>query len=105
MVTADEPTTCLNADMDCPVCMMLRGAAVDLMVAAAPDVSTDFVEINPKGKKVLCLKLSKALCGCLQSALFWCNTLKKLLLKEGFVTNFVRHLRFKQSSGKQFTVV
>ena len=53
-------------------------------------------EVNPKfinyvqqesKKKVLYLRLLKALYGCIESALMWYNLYKNTLEKEGFVLN------------------
>lgn len=53
----------------------------------------------------MCLKLPKALHGCLKSAMLWCNTLREFLEAEGFVVNLCGIcVANKKVNGKQFTI-
>ena len=87
VATCDIKGAYLNAKMNEKVIMIFRGELVDYLVKTNPGKYEKFVHITKKGKKVLYVRLLKALYGCIQSALLWYELLKDTLEKEGFVVN------------------
>jgi hypothetical protein len=75
----------LNAKMVDEVLMKIMGAEVDLFCEIDPSLA-DFVTLE-KGRKVLHTQLDKALCGCVQSALLWCESHASTLKEMGFELN------------------
>jgi hypothetical protein len=69
VATADVEGAYLHADIEEFVLLKLVGEAVDIMCQVNPKYEM-FVVIE-NGKKVLSLRLLKALYGCVQSALLW----------------------------------
>ena len=74
VATADVVGACLMANMDDFVLVKLTGESVDIMCKVDP-MYKKYVYYE-KGKKVLYLRLLKALYGCMQSALLWYETFK-----------------------------
>ena len=68
------------------VVMVFEGYIVDLLVEACPQYKR-FVHTARNGKKLLYVRLKRALYGCIKSALLWWRTLTETLFKEGFRLN------------------
>ena len=66
--------------------MKIRGALVDILLELDPTTYRDFVSIENK-KKVLYVRVLKAIYGMLQSALLFYQKLRKDLENSGFVVN------------------
>ena len=85
VATADVVRAYLMADMEDKVIVKMTGDAVDIMCKVnknyIPFVSTE------KGRKVIYVRLKKALYGCMQSAILWYSTFKDCLSDLGFTTN------------------
>jgi len=82
---ADVVGAYLLANMNDFVVIKVTGESTDVMCKVRPDYE-ELVVID-KGKRVLYLRLSKALYGCIQSALLWYNTFKEHLIDMGFKLN------------------
>lgn len=77
----------LNALMKEIVIMVYEGEMVDYMVSVNPERYSKFVHVTNSGKKLLYVRLNKALYGCVQSALLWYNLFRDTLEEFGFVVN------------------
>ena len=85
--------------------MTLRGKIAELMVASAPEVYRDFVTVDRGGKKVLFVKLKKALYGLVKSALLFYRKLWGDLASQGFEVNaYDPCVCNKMVNGKQMTI-
>ena len=82
---ADVVGAYLKANMDDYVLVKLTGTTVDIMCKVS-DEYEKFVGIE-NGKRVLYLRLKKALYGCMQSAILWYDTFKGCLEDLGFKIN------------------
>ena len=51
--------------------MVLDGPLAEMMVKVSPETYEKYLHTTKKGKKLLYVKLNKALYGCLQSALLF----------------------------------
>jgi hypothetical protein len=101
----DVPGAYLTADMDEEEFMCLRGRLAELIVKRAPEIYIKYTYIGPENKPVLCVKLQKALCGCLHSALLFYLKLLKDLEDNGFELNpYDPCVANKMVNGKQFTI-
>jgi hypothetical protein len=101
----DVPGAYLTADMDEEVFMCLRGRLAELMVKTSPEIYRKYIYVGSDNKPVLCVKLQKALCGCLRSALLFYKKLLKDLEDRGFVVNpYDPCVANKTVNGKQFTI-
>ena len=99
------PGAVLQANLDDDVWVPFDGTLADLMVKAAPKIYSKYVTINSKGKKVLYVKLKKALYGCLKSTILFYRKLASDLTKMGFTINFYDPcVANKMVGGKQLTV-
>jgi hypothetical protein len=101
----DVPGAYLNADMpkDKFVLLKLEGKFVDIMCEVNPEYLEDVRTVN--GKKVLYLRLLKALYGCIESALLWYELYVKVLKGMGFKINpYDRCIANKMINGKQCTI-
>ena len=67
------------------VLVKITGDSVNIMCQVRPEYKKFIVK--DKGKDVLFLRLTKALYGCMQSALLLYETFKEVLVKEGFTLN------------------
>ena len=85
VATADVVGAYLMANMDDFVLVKLTGDSVDIMCKV--DTNYNKYVHYENGKKVLYLKLLKALYGCMQSALLWYHTFKTKLEDMGFIIN------------------
>ena len=93
----------LLAEMKDHVLVKLTGIAVDVL-CRANEKYKKFV-VFEKGKKVIYLKLERALYGCIQSALLWYNTFVTKLQKDGFLLNrYDPCVANKEINGSQCTV-
>ena len=75
----------LLAKMKDHVIMKLTGKAVDVF-CSANEKYKKFLMME-KGRKVIYLRILRALYGCIQSALLWYNTFVEKLSKDGFTLN------------------
>ena len=85
VATADVAGAYLNADMDDYVLMQLVGEDVALMCDVNP-LYKPYVT-KEGNKRVLYLRLAKALYGCVKSAMLWYKLFTSTLQKLGFVLN------------------
>ena len=103
VATADIVGAYLLADIQDFVLVKITGETVDIMCR----VNESFKQyvVMEKGKRTLYLQLTKALYGCMQSALLWYETLKNRLLKMGFELNqYDPCVANKIVNGKQCTI-
>jgi len=77
----------LHSDMDEFVLMVVEGDMVDILVQANPARYERFVYTTKSGKKLLYVRLQKALYGCIQSAMLWWKLLTSVLVENGFEIN------------------
>jgi hypothetical protein len=85
--TADVEGAHLQANMRETVIMLFEGDMVDCMARANPEKHGPCVHTTKKGKKLLCVELLKAPCGCIKSALLWHRLFTSTLQKVGFALN------------------
>ena len=86
ILVADIAGVYLNADMEDFVIMKFRDEMVDYMVRANPTRYGPYVEYENR-KKVLYIRLLKALYGCIQSALLWYKLFTGKLIDLGYTLN------------------
>ena len=105
VATSDVPGAFLHSDMDEDVTVIVDGALVELLVQSNNKYAK-FVHICRDGKKVVFLKLDKALYGTVRAArLFWEN-LSGTLREYGFETNpYDACVMNMNIEGKQCTIV
>src|SRR5210317_1036538 len=65
---------------------VLEGRMVEMLVKASPQYKK-FVHVTKSGKKLLYVRLKRALYGCIRSAMLWWTMLSEFLIKEGFKLN------------------
>ena len=82
---ADVVGAYLKALMKDLVIMKFTGTAVDIICKMDPSYEA-YVTVE-NGKKVIYVRLHKALYGCVQSALLWYNLFSESLIEMGFVLN------------------
>ena len=85
------------------VILKLRGHFVDIMC----DINREYRQyvIHEQGKKVLYLKVLRAIYGCIELALQWYNLYTKTLKVGGYILNeYDRCVTNKNINGKQCTV-
>jgi len=103
VATADVVGAYLLADMDEYVLLKLTGDAVDIMCKVDNKYEA-FVTIE-NGKRVLYLRLLKALYGCVRSALLWYELFSSTLKQMGFALNpYDPCVANKMINGKQCTI-
>jgi len=85
VATADVEGAYLHADMEDVVLLKMVGEAADIMCDVNPKYAP-FVVIK-SGKRVLYLRLLKALYGCVKSALLWYELFTETLIGMGFELN------------------
>ena len=104
VATADVAGAYLNADMDDYVLMRLVGEDVALMCDVNPSYKP---YVTKEGsKRVLYLRLAKALYGCVKSAMLWYKLFTSTLQKLGFVLNpYDSCVANATIEGKQCTIV
>ncbi len=101
----DVPGAYLHAKMpeDKNVILKLRGQFVDIMCNVNPEYKRTIMYEN--GKKVLYLKVLRAIYGCIYSSLLWYNLYSETLVKMGFKINpYDRCIANKTINGKQCTI-
>ena len=103
VATADVVGAYLLAEMDDYTIVKVSGSTADIMCKV--DSSYKEFTIQEKGKPTLYLQLSKALYGCMQSALLWYRTFMECLEKLGFIINpYDPCVTNKIIKGKQCTI-
>ena len=91
--------------MICNVDLKLEGKIAELLAKIDPKAYENFIHME-NGKKVMYVKLCKALYGTLQAALLFWQTLSEKLLKWGFEVNpYDWCVANKTINGKQCTVL
>jgi hypothetical protein len=103
VATADVAGAYLHADMDDFTLLRVEGQSVDIMC----DVCSEYVQYvcYERGKKVLYLKLLKALYGCVKSALPWYKLFSGELQGMGFELNpYNTCVANKTIDGQQCTI-
>ena len=106
IAVCDIPGAFLRAYLDEDVHMMMEGALADLMIKVAPDMYGPTATTNAKGQTVLYVKLTRALYGCLKSALKFWEQLSGILEDDGYVINpYDRCVANKIINGKQCTIM
>lgn len=104
IATADVAGAYLKADMNDLVHLRFTGNMVDYVVAVNKQRYEKYVHYEGK-TKVLYTKLTKALYGCIQSALLWYNVFAGFLQKQGFKINPLDNcVANKMIDGKQCTI-
>ena len=104
-MTNDVPNAFIQTNMPTDpdekdrVIMKITGVLVDMLVELSPEECGPYVVIE-NGKKVLCVRILKALYGMLAAALLWYKKFRKDLESIGFIFNSLRPLRC-QSHGQQ----
>ena len=86
VATVDIPGAFMQADIDDLVHLRLDGPIVELLAQIEPQLYRKFI-IAERGKKVLYVKLRKALYGTIQAAFLFWKKLTSELIKMGFITN------------------
>ena len=103
VATTDVVGAYLLADMDDYTIVKISGSTADIMCEVDPTYKELIVQ--KKGKPTLYLQLSKALYGCMQSALLWYQTFKEYLEGLGFIINLYDPcVANKTIKGKQCTI-
>ena len=103
IATADIAGAYLNANMPDFILIKLREDSVDILCKCNEKYKS-YVTME-KGKKVLYLRLAKALYGCLQSALLWYQTFVEHLEDIGFRLNpYDPCVANMEINGKQCTI-
>ena len=85
VATTDMVWAYLLANMDDYTVVKISGTTTDIMCQVNP--SYNEYKVMEKGKPTLFLRLSKALYGCMQSAILWYQTFKGCLENLGFKLN------------------
>ena len=73
----------LHAHMDEFVIMVFEGHMAEMLVRACP-MYKKFLHVTKDGKKILYVRLKRALYGCIRSAMLWWKMLLEFLIKEGY---------------------
>jgi len=104
VATADVEGAYLHADMEDFVLLKMVGEAVDIMCDVNPKYAPFVVVEN--GKRVLYLRLLKALYGCVKLALLWYELFTETLIGMGFELNpYDPCVVNNMMDGKQCTIV
>jgi hypothetical protein len=101
----DVPGAYLQAEMpkDKKLLMKFRDEFVDIMCEVNPEYKKYMIEEN--GKRVLYIRILRAIYGCIESALLWYELYVKILKGMGFVLNpYDRCVANKMINGKQCTI-
>ena len=102
--TADVPGAYLQADMEDYVILKMTGRSVDAL-CETDKAYKEFVATE-RGKRVIYLRLKKALYGCIKSAMLWYNLFTENLSDMGFNINpYDTCVANKVINGKQCTIV
>ena len=101
----DIPGAFLHSKLPDIVHMKMTGAMLKCLVAVAPEKYSNFV-ISENGQDVIYLLLTKALYGCLKSALQFWKHLSNNLIRRGYTLNeYDSCVANKEINGYQFTIV
>jgi hypothetical protein len=76
----------LHAHMDEFVLMVFEGEMAEMLVLACPEYE-QFLHTTKSGKKILYVRLKRALYGCIKSAMLWYKMLSEFLIDDGFELN------------------
>ena len=101
----DIPGAYLHAEMpeDKVVLMRFRGQFVDIMCQVNPEHKKNITYEN--GKKVLYVRVVRAIYGCIESALLWYNLYVSTLKEMGFTLNpYDKCVANKEINGSQCTI-
>ena len=105
VATVDIPGEFLHADMDDIVNMQLDGAMAELLVKVYPKTYSKHL-VMENGKKVLYVRLKKALYGTLKALLLFWKHLTGKLQEWGFVLNpYDTCFANNTTNGKQYTIL
>ena len=102
----DIPGAYLHAEMPSKhqVLLNIKDEFVDIMCKVNPDFE-QYVTIE-KGRKVLYLKVLRAIYGCIRSVLLWYNLYRETLEKDGYKVNpYNRCVANKEIDGNQCSIV
>ena len=103
VATCDIQGAYLNSAMDDLVYMCFTGQMVDFVVMSNPEYS-EFIE-HKNGQKRLYMHVTKALYGCLHSAILWYTMLSEFFVDQGFTINpYEPCIANKTIDGTQFTI-
>ena len=105
VATCDVPGAHLHPELPAGKRMFLclRGQMVDIMCEVNPEY-TKHVRIQ-RGKKVLYVRVTRSIYGCIEAALLWYRLYKDTLEKEGFVLNpYEMCIANKMIDGHQCTI-
>ena len=101
----DIPGAFLHSKLPDIMHVKMTGAMLKCLVAVAPEKYSNFV-ISENGQDVIYLLLTKALYGCLKSALQFWKHLSKNLIERGYTQNeYDSCVANKEINGYQFTIV
>jgi Reverse transcriptase (RNA-dependent DNA polymerase) len=101
----DIPGAFLHSKLPDTVYMKVTGTLTRFLVAVAPDIYSSFV-VTENGIDVIYLLLTRALYGCLKSALQFWKHLSGNLVKRGYTLNpYDSCVANKMIGGSQFTIV
>jgi len=107
VVTFDVPGAYLHADIpdDKRLFLRLRDEFVDMMCSVNPTFTKHVIVDKKTGKKILYLKVLKAIYGCIESALLWYDLFSSTLVNLGWTINKVdRCVANKIINGHQATI-
>lgn len=105
LATFDVPGAYLHADWPAHKIMLLKFEGVFVDIICEMDASYKSEVRTENSKKVLYVKLQKALYGCVESALLWYDLYSKTLRKLGFCINpYNKCIANKVINGKQCTI-
>ena len=104
VATADVAGAYLHARLKDFTLLKVEGESVDILCSVSEKYKA-FVTVEKNGKKVIYLRLKKALYGCVQSALLWYDLFTGTLQKMGFELNpYDTCVANKVVDGKQCTI-
>jgi len=102
----DVPGAFLQTEMpkDKNVLLVIRDEFVDILCEVNPQYKEHVRIVN--GKKILYVKILRAIYGCIESAMLWYNLYTETLKRMGFILNpYDRCVANKLINGKQCTIV
>ena len=103
----DVPGAFLQAELpeDKLLLLRLNGEFVDVMCKVNPEHQKNII-IDKNGKKILYMKVVRALYGCIEAALAWYNLFSETLQEEGFILNaYDKCVANKTVKGAQCTII
>ena len=101
----DIPGAFLHTKQTDTVYIKMTGDVAEFLVAVCPRTYSEFVTVE-NGKNVIYLLLTRALYGCLKSALLFWRHLSGNLVKRGYTLNpYDMCVANKEIEGNQFTIV